>query len=93
MTIKQLVLPNYFTKETHYYADAFASAVNTNKIYFIKEYMSLKLKFKAQIKYNEQKNITFIDLDGIGGHEYSDVITLRGNPQVDAIKDWLINKW
>lgn len=90
--IKQLVLPNYFTKETHYYADAFASANDKTKINFTKEYMFLKLKFSAKIKYNEQKDITFVELDQIDG-DYTDVIILKGNPQVDNIKDWLINKW
>lgn len=90
--IKQLVLPNYFTKETHYYADAYASSTDKTKINFVKEYMFLKLKFQANIKYNEQKNITFVELDQIDG-DYTDVVMLKGNPQVDNIKDWLINKW
>ena len=89
--IKRIEVPNNFTK-THYYADAFARANNEIKIYFIKEYMFLKLKFKAEIKYNKQKNITFVEIDQING-DFTDVIILKGNPQVDNIKDWLINKW
>jgi hypothetical protein len=86
--IKQLVLP----KQTHYCADAYAAASDKTKINFIKEYMFLKMKFTANIKYNKQKNITFIELDQIDG-DYTDVVMLRGNPQVDNIKNWLINKW
>lgn len=92
MTIKQLVLPNYFTEETHYFADAYASSNDKTKIYFVKEYMLLKLKFQAKIKYNEQKDITFIELDQTDG-DYTDVIMLKGNPQEDSIKEWLVNKW
>jgi hypothetical protein len=54
--------------------------------------MFLKLKFKAEVKYNEQKDITFVEIDQIDG-DYTNVIMLKGNPQVDNIKDWLINKW
>jgi hypothetical protein len=44
------------------------------------------------VKYNEQKDITFVEIDQIDG-DYTNVIMLKGNPQVDNIKDWLINKW
>lgn len=77
---------------THYFADAFAMAENDAKIYFTKEYMFLKLKFKAEIKYNKQKNITFIEIDQING-DFTDIVMLKGNPKVNLIKDWLINKW
>ena len=62
------------------------------EINFIKEYMFLKLKFIANVKYNEQKDITFVEIDQIDG-DYTNVVMLKGNPQVDNIKDWLINKW
>jgi len=86
--IKELVIP----KQTHYCADAYALSIDKTTINFIKEYMYLKLKFKAEVKYNEQKDITFVEIDQIDG-DYTDVIMLKGNPQVDNIKDWLINKW
>lgn len=89
--IKQIQIANNFRK-THYYADAFAGADDKTKIYFVKEYMFLKLRFKAEIKYNKQKNITFVEIDQING-DFTDVIMLKGNPQVDNIKHWLINKW
>jgi hypothetical protein len=86
--IKELVIP----KQTHYCADAYASSIDKTTINFIKEYMFLKLKFKAEVKYNEQKDITFVEIDQIDG-DYTNVIMLKGNPQIDNIKDWLINKW
>ena len=86
--IKQLVIP----KQTHYCADAYALSIDKTKINFIKEYMFLKLKFIANVKYNEQKDITFVEIDQIDG-DYTNVVMLKGNPQVDNIKDWLINKW
>lgn len=90
--IKQIITSNDSVVKTHYYADAFAGADDKTKIYFIKEYMFMNLKFKAEVKYNEQKNITFIELDQVNG-DYTDIVMLKGNPQIDSIKDWLINKW
>lgn len=86
--IKQLTIP----KQTHYCADAYALSIDKTKINFIKEYMFLKLKFIANVKYNEQKDITFVEIDQIDG-DYTNVIMLKGNPKVNNIKDWLINKW
>ena len=78
--------------ETHYFADAYASASDVKLINFVKEYMFLKMKFKANVKYNSKKNITFVEIDQIDG-DYTNIVMLKGNPEIDKIKQWLINKW
>lgn len=91
--IKQIVLPNYFTAETHYYAEAYAMSVNKTKFKFKKPYMNMIMDFQAVVKYNKQKDTTFVELDEIGGGNYSDVVMLKGNPNKENIRRWMIKRW
>lgn len=90
--IKRLETPNYFDKTTHYFAETYARSKEHAKFIFVKEYMYQKMKFKAEVKYDSERNISFVELDQIDG-DYTDIIILKGNPNVEEMKDWFINKW